>query len=220
MSLNSSHISRFLFWAGLCLLIVSIFPSIYFDLSFGYENGPVELVQDLVFLIGFLCSLAFASRSSRQERGVWIFASTMFFIAFWRELSWGAAIPPLFDESIDPNTVTSHTLWYRPVVTPAIVIVALVGIGSFIHSKSWQLARPFIRAKAFPLREISFIVIASLIGAAAEHKMGLSLSLDHDASRTMEEMAELCAYIFLLAACFRTKTGLERIVVSSTTRSL
>jgi hypothetical protein len=204
------QVSRYVFFAALILLALCIIPAYLLDPRVSNENGPVETAQNLVLLSGFLISVFYSVSTQGRERALWIFGASLLYIAFWRELGWGAAIFALFNPQIDPNTFSSHSLWYRPIVRPLIVSIALIGLVAFISGKAWRLAQPLHRGKMFPVQELIWLTIAAAVSTAAEGKMGLSLPFGDDVNFNIEELAELSAYLFLIAAVFRVKAGLDR----------
>lgn len=206
---NIRETANLLFWFSAVLLVVSVIPAISFGVWFGSENGPVELVQNLTLLFAFVVTVLFARNTEGQQRGLWILVSALLFIAFWRELSWGAALSALFQGPDGPALISSRNLWYRPAITPAIVLIVLASLFFFFRNKSWQLTTQLIQAKQLPVRELSLMVFAALFGTAAEGKMGMHLPISHDAGQNLEELAELCAYLFLTAAIFKIKAALD-----------
>jgi hypothetical protein len=205
------QVSRFIFFTALILLVLCIIPAYLLDPSLSYENGPIEGAQNIVLLAGFLISVFYSVSTQGRERTLWIFGASMLYIAFWRELGWGAAIFAYFNPALDPNSFSSHELWYRPIVRPLIVAVALIGIVALIRGKAWLLTKPLQRAKMFPKRELIWLMVAAVISTAAEGKMGLAMPFSPAVNFNMEELAELSVYLFLIAAIFRVKAGLDQL---------
>ena len=72
---KAAKVSR---WA--CLYFVAAFPAAAVLPSWvGWENGPVEILQDIVLLIGAIyCMILFRKASGRYRHGMWLAASTYF----------------------------------------------------------------------------------------------------------------------------------------------
>lgn len=165
-----------------------------------YENGPIEIIQNLVLIFGGAQAVRYAVRGKSPWRNLWAAAVPIWIICVGRELSWGAVFMPPADFSEIGPFYTSSSLPYKFLVAPTVGALLLVSAFIFIRSKVWRLCRYIWRSGHFPLLETGITGIALLLMTAAENNMGLSLQNYLGYGQIFEETVELAAYLFLLAA--------------------
>lgn len=155
----------------------------------GWENGPVEILQDIVLLIGAIyCMILFRKASGRYRHGMWLAASTYFLILLGRELSWGRVFLPNGMTDHGPVFVSMHALPYYKVVYGIIAVAILMTVLSFALYVPWR--RIF---KEIPVPVIAFVLIATAVIVAMLGDKGLLLGDNFD--ETLEEEMELLVYL-------------------------
>ena len=93
----------------------------------GWENGPIEILQDLVLFVGAIyCITLFCRASGRYRHGLWLAASAYFLILLGRELSWGRIFMPIGMTDHGPDFVSMHALPYYKVVYGIIAVAILM----------------------------------------------------------------------------------------------
>jgi hypothetical protein len=184
-----------------------------------YENGPIEISQNLVLMLGAGQAISYAIRGKPPWANLWVATVPIWIICVGRELSWGAVfIAPAHFSEIGPF-YTSSSLPYKFLVGPAVGSLLMVSAFIFIRFKAWKLSRYLWRSGHLPLLEIGMTGVALLLMTAAENNMGLSLQNHLGYSQILEETVELAAYLFLLAAQQRIRAAeLLDLAFSSTPR--
>jgi hypothetical protein len=213
--MSEVHAARFsyrLIPLFIVLLAASYFLSPVLPVSVGWENGPIENLQAVLLFIGGIWALQRrrASTNSRQ-RNFWLIITPIWFAMSARELSWGAVFctPIKFSAQTGPSFSAAQQLWYRPAVAPALLVVLIACIWSFIKTKQTQTVTELWKRHSIPLIEIGIFVLCMFISAVAEGHMGMSFSHFSDgAAEIFEEFAELWGYISLLFAQWRVIRGL------------
>jgi len=203
------------------LICILLYPMAWiFPVQWGWENGLVENTQLALCFIGFIFAVyAIFNTKDKNLRWFWSIIITIWFIMFWRELSWGACFYP--PTSIDPQTggtYPSALLWYKPVIHPLLwVLLAFIALVFFIKQQYCTVATLW-REKQFPLVEFILALIGALISTAAEEHMHLSLPFvsyfSEGQVQMMEELGELAMYIALLAAHARVWLAFKKMAHS------
>lgn len=200
------------------LIYLSLYPvAWYFPVQWGWENGIIENTQLILCFIGFLfASYALYIEKNSDLRWFWSMIIAIWFIMFWRELSWGACLyPPTI---IDPETggkYPSSLLWYKPIIHPLLWLllgaIALV----FLITKQYRTIILLWREKQFPLIEFGFAALGAIISTAAEQHMHLSLPFvsyyTEGQIQIMEELGELAMYLALFTAQLRVYLTFKKI---------
>lgn len=192
------------------MLAIAAF-SLAYTLSFhlpewvSYENGPIEMAQDLVLIFGGLQAIYYAVRAEKPWRYLWAAVVPVWMICLGRELSWGAVfMPPAVFSEIGPF-YTSSSLPYKFLVAPAVGLLAMVSIAIVIRFKVWSVCNEIWTSRQLPVLEVGAAGIAMLLMTAAENNMGLSLQSYIGFGQIFEETVELASYLFLLAAQQRVR---------------
>lgn len=201
---------KYLRWLGLAILIASLPLSLVLPGWTSWENGPIEDAQTMVLLIGSLAAIAYAIRGQGRQKLIWLAVVPVWFAMCVRELSWGAVfLPPAGMTEHGPQFSTA-LLWYKPYVTPVLITLLILSIGSFAKGGGFSIFGRLFGHRLFPVRDIVAFVVAMLASAAAEGHMGLSLG-SWGEPQVIEEMAELAAYVFLLSAQARVHAALPMV---------
>lgn len=188
------------------LLAFAVFLSAY-PLSYllpsraGWENGPAENLQVLVYFIGFLQAGILAGRSEGGWRALWMATMPIWFLLAARELSWGAVFysPSGFDEH-GPTYQASKLLWYNDAVTPIAGLLIVLTIAATVMGKVWQKLPVIVAAGQVPVLEGVMTVVCVVLMTAAEHHMGMNLDSVLGEGQVFEELVELAGGLFLLVA--------------------
>lgn len=189
-------------WA--CPYFVVAFPAAAVLPSWvGWEDGPVEILQDIVLLIGAIyCMMLFRRASGRYRHGLWLAASTYFLILLGRELSWGRVFLPNGMTDYGPEFVSMHALPYYKVVYGVIAVAILWTVLSFALYMPWR--RIF---EEIPVPILALVLIAAAAIVAMLGDKGLLLGDTFD--ETLEEEMELLVYLLNIYLAHWYYRGLE-----------
>ena len=171
--------------------------------NLGWENGPLENTQVFILLAGCLFAIwAGYKEKKTQIRWFWCLSAAFWLILVARELSWGAVFMEPLEILIsgEPVYSASKQLWYYK-ATRLILAAVLMGLVLIsIHTRQFDVVKNLWQSRLFPIVEIVIVVASMLIAAAAESKLGLSLSrLAAAGAQVFEEWAETVAYVFMFA---------------------
>lgn len=195
-------------------LVIGLTLSPHFDSAHSDENGIIEITQNITLLFAVITTLIFARQTQSAERSLWYLASGLFFVLFARELSWGAVLLPLFKTFEPGQHLSSRMLWYRPAITPFVATLLIGLIAYFIKAQGVKLAKYLLQPGNLPLKQGLLFLTAAVLTTAAEGKMALSLPFDYHTNLNIEELAELAAYLFMVAAAYHAKITLEQNYIS------
>ncbi|ROR24856.1 hypothetical protein EC845_0890 [Comamonas sp. BIGb0124] len=179
----------------------------------GWENGPVENLQAGLLFAGGLLALHWR-RTAAQAGGdagrshavFWLMVAPIWFVLCARELSWGTVFmtPLAVVPELGPMFSSSQQLPYKPLVAPVIALILVWQLVLFVRTRQDRTLQRIWRGGGFPLVEIGLCVVGMLLSAEAEGHGFIGFSeLSHAAQQTLEELAELWAYIALLLAQWR-----------------
>lgn len=169
----------------------------------GWENGPVENLQAVVLLLGWLM----AALAARRQRGR--AAAPLWWIAmlFWtgflgRELAWGAVfLPPLGMDEWGP-TISSSVLWWRPAISWVLGLLLLLGTYWMLRYRI--LGRVLLRLHRQGALPWASLAVFGLAMALSDHADGSAFLSFEDWYQTrvivLEELTELFGYLALLLA--------------------
>ncbi|MEV4607312.1 hypothetical protein MRBLMR1_002318 [Neorhizobium sp. LMR1-1-1.1] len=170
-----------------------------------YENGPIEMAQNLVLLIGGLQAISYGTQAKEPWRYLWFAAAPVWFICLGRELSWGAVFLPPIKFAASGPFYTSAVLPYKALVAPLVGLLLLFSFGLFVRFKLWTVGLLASKSRQLPVIEVAMAGVAVLLMTAAENHMNLSLEAYLSYGQIFEETIELSAYLFLLAAQHRLR---------------
>lgn len=189
----------------------------YFPVQWGWENGLFENTQLAICFLGFVvATYAMCKEQKINLRWFWLMIITIWFIMFWRELSWGACFYP--PTVMDPETggkYPSALLWYKPIIHPLLWLLLAAIVVIFFIKQQYKTVIVLWHEKQFPLIEFILALIGALISTAAEEHMGLVLPFvkyfAEGQVQMMEELGELAMYLALFAAQLRVLLTLRKI---------
>ncbi|WP_139169782.1 hypothetical protein [Chitinasiproducens palmae] len=169
-----------------------------------WENGPVENAQAIVLLFGaIVAGLSAARARTREARAFWLAAAPLWLIFFGRELSWGAVFLTPLDMTPEGPVFSSHALFYKPVVHPAVGLLIAFSLYQLFVRRGIRLLANVHRSGRFPFFELVVAAIGFIVSTATEGHAHLSLPLTAGPAQIAEECAELVAYLALLSGQWR-----------------
>jgi hypothetical protein len=182
-----------------------------------WENQIVENTQVAVLVAGCVAAVAFCVRSRGQWRWFWLVTAMIWLLLSGREISWGGSFYPLTRMTVLGPFFSARELWYWPVIYPLVGVLGLAMLFIVIRYRTWETCKDIVQDRSAPIAETLCVVALSVISLAGEGRAGpLSTFLPH--SIVFEELAELAAYVWLLAAQFVTedyRTQKFRIICST-----
>ncbi|RKS87670.1 hypothetical protein DES39_0911 [Orbus hercynius] len=200
------------------LIYVLLYPMAwFFPVQFGWENGLFENTQLAVCFVGFaLATYAFYYEKRCDLRWFWTMIMVIWFIMFWRELSWGACLyPPTTMNTETGGAYPSSSLWYKPIIHPLLWALLAAIVLVFFVKRQYRTVTMLWREKQFPLVEFILAAIGALISTASEGHMHLSLpwvnGFSEGQMQIMEELAELAMYLALFTAQLRVSRTFKKI---------
>ncbi|MBS5520283.1 MAG: hypothetical protein SOU94_04430 [Acidaminococcus sp.] len=168
---------------------------VLFPLSFllpGYlawENGPIEMSQNMILLTGVIWSLYHYTQETHLHRpSYWLFAASFFLLLFGREISWGRVF--LLKEITETGPVfwSMKDLPYHRVINGAIGLLTAVVIHLFYQSVNVQKTLHCLKKNRLMFLLTVLAAILTLMGDKGQ--------LFHDfRDETMEELSELFVYL-------------------------
>lgn len=175
---------------GTVLLCIFLFPAAaLLPQEYFFENNYVENLQAVLLGIAFFISIWQVRISLRSEcKHFWRGASALWFIAFWRELSWGRVFYSVGMNESGPKFVGIHDLWYGEVVYPLLAAALLYMFYQFYK------ARKYVSASLNGIDRahlVLFFIMLSFSQLVFEKGVITALA---PYSQPLEEMAELIAY--------------------------
>jgi len=169
----------------LLALVVSYICAPLLPITAGWENGWIENTQAVVLFSGgiWACGLAITA-SLRQEKVFWLVIAPLWFILGVRELSWGAVFcePLSLSHITGPVFSSTQQLWYKPAVTPALLVILAICAWAFFRSGQRHTVAMLWRQRSIPLCEILLSAICMFISAASEGHMNMHLDLSRGAA--------------------------------------
>lgn len=202
-----------------CVLVVvgyllSVFVARTISVQFAWENHLIENTQAVILFLGGCVAAVFAlARKDKRLRWFGWMLAPIWFVLFFRELSWGAVLmePLGVNEITGPWFSSSVQLWYKPVVSPILVCVAFFCVAVFFATKQFNTFIALFRCRCFPVLEILLAVLGGVLSTAAEGHAGFSLPFDltPEQGLVFEEWVELFVYFSLFAGQWRVFFGLK-----------
>ncbi len=180
----------------LCYPLSMILPRCW-----GWENGPLEVAQVLVLLVGAVLALrAWWRNRPLPLATLALCAAPLWIVLAGRELSWGAVFGAPLALTDHGPVFSSRNLWYKPLVAPAIGL--LLG-AALVHACRWRLDRlalRLLREGHIPWLVLGLAVLAEAGSSCAEGHLQCTFALRLPYAMVFEELIELAAYLSLLAA--------------------
>ncbi len=174
---------------GIVLYFILILPAAFvLPPQLAWENGPIEMLQNVVLLgEAVLCGYFFRKTAGQKFHNLWLAAAGWFLLLFGREISWGRVFFPRGIDEHGPYFISMNSVPYHEYIHGAIAIYTAVVVLAILWTVPWKFA-----LRKFPFPKIPFIVLllASIIAACGDK--GLLFHSYVDAN--CEELAELLVY--------------------------
>ena len=173
--------------------------------SAGWENGPIEMVQNVMIFSAMCISFGMAY-VRREQRTFWLAFALIWFLLLGRELSWGAVWgSPLSSTPEGGPFFSSRTLPYRTYLTAARALVLIIIVALFwcadlrkIISIAWR------QRTRFPLLSVCAVFLYAAIVWLVESPPVECLHgmlIGHD--QVLEELFETVVYgAALVTQCY------------------
>ena len=172
------------------LYFVVLFPlSFLLPGPFAWENGPIEMGQNMILLTGIIWSIYHYTQETHLHRpSYWLFAASFFLLLFGREISWGRIF--LLKEMTETGPVfwSMKDLPYHRVIDGAIGLLSAAVIHLFYQSVNVHKSLLWLKKNRLMFRLTLLAAILALMGDKGQ--------LFHDfRDETMEELSELFVYL-------------------------
>lgn len=193
------------------LLLLSAYPlALVLPEWWSYENQPIENAQVVLLALGMVTALVYFRSEHGQGRWLGLAAAPIWLVLIGRELSWGAVF-------FDPTAMTDHgplfasrALWYKPAVAPIVAALILACIAIVIVKRLVPLGIELAKRRRLPAISLALVAIGMITSAASEGHMGFTVTADSGVAQLIEEIAELAAYLALVASQFFAFSDLRR----------
>ncbi len=199
------HVQNLFRLAALTAFCAAYLLSFHLPEWTSYENGPIEMAQNLVLFAGGLQAVSYGYRARTPWRYLWLAITPIWFICLGRELSWGAVLLPPIKFSTSGPFYSSAVLPYKNLVAPIVGLLLVFSLGLFLRFKLWTICVFAAKSRQLPVLEVVMAGIAVLLMTAAENHMNMSLESYLGYGQIFEETIELSAYLFLFAAQHRLR---------------
>lgn len=155
----------------------------------GWENGPLEIAQDIILLAGAMdCLVRFRKADRRDHRGLWLGGSAYFLLLLGRELSWGRVFLQKAMTSSGPVFVSMHDLPHYEIVYGMIAVAVLL--------TGWSLAVYMPWRSLFEKMPVPALSLLLMIAAAVFASLGdKGFLLGGDFDEILEGEMELLVYL-------------------------
>lgn len=179
------------FWPRAAILYFFVLFPLSFLLPgpFAWENGPIEMGQNMILLTGIIWSIYHYTQETHLHRpSYWLFAASFFLLLFGREISWGRVF--LLKEMTETGPVfwSMKDLPYHRVIDGAIGLLSAAVIHLFYQSVNVQKTLHCLKKNRLMFLLTVLAAILALMGDKGQ--------LFHDfRDETMEELSELFVYL-------------------------
>ena len=179
------------FWPRAAILYYFVLFPLSFLLPgpFAWENGPIEMGQNMILLTGIIWSIYHYTQETHLHRpSYWLFAASFFLLLFGREISWGRIF--LLKEMTETGPVfwSMKDLPYHRVIDGAIGLLSAAVIHLFYQSVNVQKTLHCLKKNRLMCLLTVLAAILALMGDKGQ--------LFHDfRDETMEELSELFVYL-------------------------
>lgn len=185
------------------LLLLAAYPlALALPEWWSHENQPVENAQVVLLGLGMVTALIYFGTDSSPARWLGLAAAPVWLVLVGRELSWGAVFFAPTGMTDHGPLFASRALWYKPIVTPAVAALILSCIAIVVVKKLAPLALELAKRRRLPIASLAVVTLSMIVSTAAEGHFGFQLAADSGVAQLVEEIAELAAYLALLASQF------------------
>lgn len=175
-------------WAAWIYFFGALLLAPFLPQWMNWENGPIEMLQNVVLLGGCLLSLYFyCTRKSGETEQFWLPVSGYYLLLLGRELSWGRVFLPSRMTARGPVFPSMHSLpFHKEVYTLLAVYMALVLYG-LVTRIPWK---QILNRLPFPRSAFVLLLTASVLAILGDKGQLTYTAVDV----TIEECMELLVY--------------------------
>jgi len=185
------------YWQLLLALPCCYFLAHLIPARWAWENGVIENIQVAVLVFGGVYAAAVWYRNGIQGEAllarcvlpVWLMLGG-------RELSWGAVFLAPTGFSEQGPWYSSQYLWYRPAVTPVLIVLLAWTLWSAYRGRLDRTVFESIGARHMPWIEIGVVLVAAICSSLAEQASNALLM--PSTAQCLEELTELLGYVALV----------------------
>lgn len=162
------------FWPRAAILYFFVLFPLSFLLPgpFAWENGPIEMGQNMILLTGIIWSIYHYTQETHLHRpSYWLFAASFFLLLFGREISWGRIF--LLKEMTETGPVfwSMKDLPYHRVIDGAIGLLSAAVIHLFYQSVNVQKTLHCLKKNRLMFLLTVLAAILALMGIKASSSM-------------------------------------------------
>ncbi len=199
-------LSRRAGFAALAFLVISFALSFRLPWWITWENGPVEMLQNVILLEGFFLCVGYYVRDKKTVEGtlrtkaplippaVWILGALIFLLLFGREISWGRVFFVEYIGRFGPEFTDQSKLSFFWMVKPVVALLIVTILAGFYR---WFPRKSVLLQVPFPLYPFAMLCLCSFIALMGDHSV-LQKIIGHAPAIAMEECAELAIYYLLV----------------------
>ena len=158
----------------------------------GWENGPIEMLQNFVLLLGVFQSLYYYSKPTYPSRDKgWLCAAGLYLLLFGREISWGRVF---FVKGITENGPvfwSMRSLPYHQLIHAGVGLYLLLLLVFIFKTIRWRTVRQCLQWSRSTTVLLLLCSVLALLGDKGPLLKGFI-------NETTEELAELLIYLNLL----------------------
>ena len=179
--------------------LLACYPlSYWLPRNWSWENGLIENAQLLVLVCGGALALGVCLRPHQAPTSplaqcmvpIWV-------IMAGREASWGATFASPQSLTYEGPMFSSASLWYKPAVAPAILVILLWTLVSSCRHRIDRILLRAIVSKYFPWLALAVAVGAGMALTCAEGRLPCAAPPNRQG---FEELSELVGYVALWIA--------------------
>lgn len=172
-------------------------------IDWSWENGPLEMAQNIVLAFSFILMMVYAWRATERElRQFWLWLSPVWLLMLGRELSWGRVFFPTHIGPEGPVFLAKDQIPFGSFINPAICLIVLVVLVTFVYCRIYQVPLGLLKEKKFPFFETTICMLAAVLGDVGEKMSHLFFG---GRGQVVEELCELVVYLSLLLICVDIK---------------
>ncbi|MBS5581507.1 MAG: hypothetical protein U0M19_01260 [Caecibacter sp.] len=184
---HSFKIASRLSWLYFCVA----FPAAWFIPEWvSWENGPLEMAQNIVLFSGIILSLYFFCSSKKLPKRLhylWLAVAGYFLILLGRELSWGRVFFPRHITEHGPTFIAMHEVPHYLLILGGITTIILIILITLTFLIPWK--QIFLEIP-FPKSAFILLVFAIIFATLGDKGVITGTIID----QTIEEMLELLVY--------------------------
>jgi hypothetical protein len=181
-------------WPKAALIYFCVFLPLSFILpeQFAWENGPIEMTQNITLLFGVFWNLCIYFRPSPVSRNrVWLLLAGFFLLLFGREISWGRIFFLKEITKKGPVFWSIKSFPHYRFIHGCIGVYMFMDILFLVKSVCWHSALQCVKQGR---RVMVLVILAAVLTLLGDKGLLLHSFVDE----TIEEFSELFIYLSLL----------------------